>query len=71
MEYDVIAKYSNSSCDSKVGKNVQPGKSANFPNEKDCGPQVTVTAKSTHHSCKNEETIPSPDLFIYPDFSAQ
>ena len=70
----VSASYSNSSCNKEFGAEEigKCGSSVDFPNTKDCGPKVTVTANGLGtpiYSCQIESEIPAPDFKIRPNFT--
>merc|ERR1712110_205440 len=69
----LTATYTNSSCNEQAKVNIdQAHNFAQFPNTKDCGPYVIVTAQSylgtPHFSCKITNTYFFHDLYIKPAF---
>ena len=76
IPFEVSATYSNSSCNEVKEVGGAPSAPAKFPNTKDCGPEVSVTATEIvpfgppFISCQLNSTIPMilNNLYIRPDY---
>lgn len=68
-EFEVTVSYSNSDC-TKYTKKIGKHGSAEFPDPEECGPRVTVDAKSLGvqppYHCTITSEIPAPDFVIKP-----